>query len=116
MPPHLASRYRERGSREPPGDRSDRSQGDADLEAEEIKPAWHGGAKLSDWNVDYAALREHQEDLLREAENRRLVRALRQSRKASLKGRRSWKKPLGLPHEEERCERGSMNAEAAKGR
>jgi hypothetical protein len=71
---------------------------------------------MSDWNVDYAALRQHQEDLLREAENRRLVRALRQSRKASLKGRRNWKKLLGLPHEAERRELGRRNAEAAKGR
>jgi hypothetical protein len=115
MPPHPASRYRGPGSREPLGDRGDRAQGDADLEAEEIKPAWHGGAKMSDWNADYAALRQHQEDLRREAENRRLVRALRQSRKASLKGRRSWK-VLSLPHEEERCQRGSRNSEAAKGR
>jgi hypothetical protein len=69
---------------------------------------------MSDWNVNYAALRQHQEDLLREAENQRLVRALRQSRKASLKGRRSWKL-LGLPHEKERCERGSGNAETAEG-
>jgi len=71
---------------------------------------------MSHSNVDYAALRQPQEDLLQEAEHRRLVRALRQSRKASLIGRRSWKKPSGLPHGEERCARGSRSAEAAKGR
>ena len=70
---------------------------------------------MSDPNANYVVLRQHQEDLLREAENRRLVRALRHSRKASLKGRKS-RKLLGLSHEEERCKRGSRSAEAAKGR
>jgi hypothetical protein len=70
---------------------------------------------MNDWNVNYAVLRQHQENLLREAENRRLVRALRQIRKASLKGRRSWKL-LGLPHEKEQFELGSGKAETAEER
>ena len=44
---------------------------------------------MDSWDVDHTVVR--QEDLLREAENRRLVRALRQSRKASRRDRRSRK-------------------------
>jgi hypothetical protein len=70
---------------------------------------------MSDWDLNYAALRQHQEDLLREAEHQRLVRTLRQSRKASLKGKKSWRL-LGLTHEKEQCDRGSGKAETAEGR
>ncbi len=37
---------------------------------------------MESWNVDHTVLRRRQQELLREAENRRLVRALRESRKA----------------------------------
>ena len=46
---------------------------------------------MDDWDVDYTVLRRRQQDLLREAENRRLVRALRESRKASHEDRRGRK-------------------------
>ena len=39
---------------------------------------------MDNWNGDHTALRQHQQELLlREAENRRLARALREGRKAS---------------------------------
>ena len=38
---------------------------------------------MDNWNVDYEVLRQHQQELLQEAENRRLARALREGRKAS---------------------------------
>ena len=38
---------------------------------------------MDDLDVEYTVLRRRQQDLLREAENRRLVRALRESRKSS---------------------------------
>jgi hypothetical protein len=43
------------------------------------------------WNGDHTVSRQRQQDLLREAENRRLVRALRESRKASHEDRRGRK-------------------------
>ena len=43
---------------------------------------------MDDCNVDYTVMRRRRQDLLREAENRRLVRALRESRKASHEDRR----------------------------
>jgi hypothetical protein len=46
---------------------------------------------MDSWNGDHEVARQHQQELLQEAENRRLARALRESRKASRKGRRSWK-------------------------
>ena len=46
---------------------------------------------MESWNGDYTVVRQRQQDLLREAENRRLVRTLRDSRRASHKGRRSRK-------------------------
>jgi hypothetical protein len=46
---------------------------------------------MDDLDVEYTVLRRRQQDLLREAENRRLVRALRESRKASRENRRSRK-------------------------
>ncbi len=46
---------------------------------------------MDDWDVEHTVLRRRQQDLLREAENRRLVRALRESRKASHEDRRSRK-------------------------
>ncbi len=46
---------------------------------------------MDNWNGDHAVLRQHQQELLQEAESRRLARALREGRKASHKGRRSWK-------------------------
>ena len=38
---------------------------------------------MDNWNGDYTVLRQHQQELLQEAENRRLARALREGRKAS---------------------------------
>ena len=46
---------------------------------------------MDSFSGDYTVSRQRQQDLLREAENRRLVRALRQSRKASRGDRRSRK-------------------------
>ena len=46
---------------------------------------------MDDLDVEYTVLRRRQQDLQREAENRRLVRALRESRKASRENRRSRK-------------------------
>jgi hypothetical protein len=48
---------------------------------------------MDSWNGDHTVLRQRQRYLLREAENRRLVRTLRESRRASHKGRRSRKLP-----------------------
>jgi hypothetical protein len=42
-------------------------------------------------DVEHTVLRRRQQDLLREAENRRLVRALRESRQASHEARRGRK-------------------------
>ena len=38
---------------------------------------------MDNWNGDYTVLRQHQQELLQEAENRRLARALREGRKES---------------------------------
>jgi hypothetical protein len=38
---------------------------------------------MDSWNGDHTVSRQRQQDLLREAENRRLVRALRENRNAS---------------------------------
>ena len=38
---------------------------------------------MDNWNGDHMALRQLQHELLQEAENRRLARALREGRKAS---------------------------------
>jgi hypothetical protein len=38
---------------------------------------------MDNWNGDYTVLRQHQQELLQEAENRSLSRALREGRKAS---------------------------------
>jgi hypothetical protein len=46
---------------------------------------------MDSFNGDHTDLRQRQQDLLREAENRRLARTLRESRRASHKGRRSRK-------------------------
>jgi hypothetical protein len=46
---------------------------------------------MDDLDVEHMVLRRRQQALLREAENRRLVRALRESRKASHEDRRSRK-------------------------
>jgi hypothetical protein len=43
---------------------------------------------MDSWNGDHTVLRQRQQDLLREAENRRLVRAPRESWKASHEDRR----------------------------
>jgi hypothetical protein len=43
---------------------------------------------MDDWELEHTVLRRRQQDLLREAENRRLVRSLRESRKASHEDRR----------------------------
>ncbi len=48
---------------------------------------------MDSWNEDHAVLRQRQQDLLRDAENRRLVRTLRESQRANHKGRRSRKLP-----------------------
>jgi hypothetical protein len=37
---------------------------------------------MDNWNGDHTVLRQHQQELLQEAENRRLARALRESQKA----------------------------------
>ena len=55
--------------------------------AEGLKPACQGGDWMDSWNGDHAVLRRRQQDLLREAKNRRLIRALRESREASHEGR-----------------------------
>jgi hypothetical protein len=57
--------------------------------AEELKLACQGGDRMDSWNGDHTVSR--QQDLLREAGNRRLVRALRESRKASHEDRRGRK-------------------------
>ena len=44
---------------------------------------------MDSWNGDHTVSRQRQQDLLREAENRRLARALRENRKASRVDRRS---------------------------
>ena len=44
---------------------------------------------MDDWDVEHTVLRRRQQDLLREAENRRLVRVLRENRKANHEDRRS---------------------------
>jgi hypothetical protein len=46
---------------------------------------------MDSWNGDHTVVRQQQEDLLREAQNRRLVYVLRESRKTSRKARRSRK-------------------------
>ena len=46
---------------------------------------------MDTWNGDHTVSRQRQQDLLREAENRRLARALRESRKTSHEDRRSRK-------------------------
>ena len=38
---------------------------------------------MDHWNVDHTVVRQRQQDLQRETENRRLVRALRESRKGA---------------------------------
>jgi hypothetical protein len=52
-------------------------------EAERLKLARQGGDRMDSWNGDHTVSRQRQQDLLREAENHRLVRALRENRKAS---------------------------------
>ena len=64
--------------------------GDDPPEAEGLKPACQGGDRMDNWDIGHTVLRR-QQDLLREAENRRLVRALRESRKASHEDRRGRK-------------------------
>jgi hypothetical protein len=64
--------------------------GDDPPEAEGLKPACQGGDRMDNWDKGHTVLRR-QQDLLREAENRRLVRVLRESRKASLEDRRGRK-------------------------
>jgi hypothetical protein len=44
---------------------------------------------MDSWDRDHTVSRQRQQDLLREAENRRLARALRENRKASRVDRRS---------------------------
>ena len=44
---------------------------------------------MDNWNGDHTVLRQHQQELLQEAENRRLARALRESQKASREDSRS---------------------------
>jgi hypothetical protein len=46
---------------------------------------------MDDWDVEHTVLRRRQQELLREAENPRLVRALSENRKASHEDRRSRK-------------------------
>jgi hypothetical protein len=43
---------------------------------------------MDSWDIDHTVLRQRQQDLLREAENRRLARTLRESRKARREDRR----------------------------
>ena len=44
---------------------------------------------MDNWNGDHEVSRQHQQELLQEAENRRLARALRESQKASREDSRS---------------------------
>ena len=46
---------------------------------------------MDNWNGDYTVLREHQQELLQEAANRRLARTLREGRKASRENTRGRK-------------------------
>jgi hypothetical protein len=46
---------------------------------------------MESWYGNLTVSRQRQQDLLREAENRRLVRSLRESQRARHKGRRSRK-------------------------
>ena len=58
---------------------------------EGLRPACQGGDRMDSWDVDHTVSRQRQQDLLREAENRRLVRALRESRNAHRRDMRSRK-------------------------
>lgn len=49
---------------------------------------------MDDWDVEHTVLRRRQQDLLREAENRRLVRALRESRKGAARAGRAVEEVL----------------------
>jgi hypothetical protein len=49
------------------------------------------------WTVDHTVLQRRRQDLLREAENRRLVRALRESRKGAARAGRAVEEVLQRP-------------------
>ncbi len=46
-----------------------------------MRPDCQGGNRMDRWNVEHTELGRRQQDLRRETENRRLVRALQESRK-----------------------------------
>ena len=49
---------------------------------------------MDDWDVEHTVLRRRQQDLQREAESRRLVRALRVSRKGAARAGRAVEEVL----------------------
>ena len=65
--------------------------GDDTTGAEGLKFACQGGDRMDYWNGDHTVVRPRQQDLLRGAENRRLVRALLESWKARYEDRRGRK-------------------------
>ena len=65
--------------------------GDDTPEAEGLKLACQGGDRMDSRNGDHTVSWQRRQDLLREAENRRLVRALRESWTASYEDRRGRK-------------------------
>ena len=56
-------------------------------EAEGPQPACQGGDRMDSFSGGHTVSRQRQQDLLREAENRRIARVLRESRKASREDR-----------------------------
>src|SRR3712207_1235150 len=63
--------------------------GDKTPGSEGLRPDCQGGHRMDDWDVDHKVLRQRQQDLRRETENRRLVRALRESRRRAARAGRT---------------------------
>jgi hypothetical protein len=57
-------------------------------ESEGLRPDCQGGDRMDYWNVDHTVVRRRQQNLQREMENLRLVRALRGSRKGAVRAGR----------------------------
>ena len=66
--------------------------GDKTPGSEGLKPDCQGGDKMDHWNVDHSVVR--QQDLQLKTENRRLVRALRESRKGAARAGRAVEEVL----------------------
>ena len=63
--------------------------GDKTPGSEGLRPDCQGGDRMDYWNVDHTVVRQRQQGLQRETENRRLVRALRESRKGAARAGRA---------------------------